>query len=211
MTKTTTGAKSATGSDHDKPAPKRRKAPAKKASPTPAKKPAKPRARKSAAAKGAQVSPGQKEIPAPKRNGRPPFKPTREQREHVETLAGLGLRQPDIALMVKNPTTGKPVDEKTLRAHFAKELAEGVVKANAKIAQSLFQKATGDGSQAVTACIWWTKCRMGWKEHVAVDVEIKSGVLVAPGAMGAEEWIAKAIGRTGEAHEPGAMLEGPAS
>ena len=33
-----------------------------------------------------------------------------------------------------------------------------------QVAESLFRKATGDGSQAVTAAIFWLKTRARWKE-----------------------------------------------
>jgi hypothetical protein len=44
------------------------------------------------------------------------------------------------------------------------ELDTGMVKANSKVAQSLFEKATGSGQGAVTACIFWLKCRAKWVE-----------------------------------------------
>lgn len=34
----------------------------------------------------------------------------------------------------------------------------------AKVAESLFRKATSDGSQSVTAAILWLKTRGGWRE-----------------------------------------------
>ena len=37
-------------------------------------------------------------------------------------------------------------------------------KANAKVAENLFRKATGEGREAVTAAIFWLKARAGWKE-----------------------------------------------
>jgi hypothetical protein len=47
---------------------------------------------------------------------------------------------------------------------FRRELDVGATKANAKVAESLFKQATNGN---VTAQIWWTKCRMGWKEPPA--------------------------------------------
>src|SRR5215203_4384031 len=43
------------------------------------------------------------------------------------------------------------------------ELDRAQTEANA-VAESLFRKATGDGSQAVTAAIFWLKTRARWKE-----------------------------------------------
>lgn len=189
----------------------------KKPGKAPAKKPAKgaaaapaSRAKKAAPAGGRKATAKATSSKSPSKKaageggvGRPPFRPTDEQRAHVETLAGLGLKREEIVLLVTNPATGRPIDEKTLSKHFAAELARGGPKANAKIAQSLFRKATGDGSQSVTAAIWWTKCRMGWKERVSVEVEAKAGVLVAPGAVATEEWIRQAQERGADAAEPG--------
>jgi hypothetical protein len=61
------------------------------------------------------------------------------------------------------------VDPKTLRKHYRKELDKGHIKATAKVAESLFRKATGEGSQSVTAAIFWLKTRAGWKETVVQE------------------------------------------
>lgn len=121
--------------------------------------------------------------------GRPPFVPTEADRRTVMTLAGLGLRQEEISQLVVNPKTNRPIDEKTLRIHFEIELATGPPKANAKVAESLYRKAIGDGHQSVAAAIFWAKTRMGWRERTEVSVDIKSGVLVAPQQQTPQEWI----------------------
>lgn len=131
------------------------------------------------------------------------FVPTVEDRQRVETLAGLGMRADEIALMVINPATDLPIDDKTLRAHCSRELSVGPVKANSKVAESIYKKAIGNGASAVTAAIWYSKCRMGWRERIAVDVDVKSGVLVAPMAMSPEEWIAAQAALSAAAKEPG--------
>ena len=56
------------------------------------------------------------------------------------------------------------VDPKTLRKHYRDELDTGQIKATAKVAESLFRKATSDGAQSVTAAIFWLKTRGGWRE-----------------------------------------------
>lgn len=101
--------------------------------------------------------------PAPKRkngggpqpgSGRPPYKPTEQDRKTVEAMSASGITQEDICLVIG-------VTRKTLRKHFTEELDTAATKANAKIAQSLFNKAiAGD----TTAAIWWTKARMRWSE-----------------------------------------------
>ena len=45
--------------------------------------------------------------------------------------------------------------------HFAEELRTGKVRAAAKVAEALYNKAVGGG---VTACIFWCKRRLGWPE-----------------------------------------------
>ncbi len=96
--------------------------------------------------------------------GHPKFKPTQAQRERVEELAGYGIPHADICrLIIVNPETGSPIDEKTLRVHFRRELDAGHVKANSAVAGSLFAQATAGN---VTAAIWWTKARMGWSEKI---------------------------------------------
>lgn len=132
------------------------------------------------------------------------FVPTEQQRQQVETLAGFGLRHDEICLLIINPATTRPVGADVLAKAFPDELAAGPVKTSAKVAESLFKRATSeDGAGAVPAAIWWTKCRMGWKERVAVDVEVKSGVVVAPPGMTPEEWIEKAAKKAAEAKAPG--------
>ena len=56
------------------------------------------------------------------------------------------------------------IDPKTLRRHYRDELKHGHVKANARVAESLYRKATGDGAQSVTAAIFWLKTRANWRE-----------------------------------------------
>ena len=135
--------------------------------------------------------------------GRKPFRPTRGDRQRVRKLVGFGLRQEEIAQLVMNRKTGKPISEATLRKHFAHELAVGASEANSKVAEALFRKATGDGPQSVTAAIWWTKCRMGWKERVVAEVGVKAGVLVAPARMSPAEWVASAQAANRHRKEPG--------
>ena len=93
------------------------------------------------------------------KGGRPSHEPTESTRKQVESMAGYGIPEADIALSLE-------ISAPTLRKHYRRELDMGHIKANSAIAQSLFKKATGDGSQAVTAAIFWAKTRMGWKETI---------------------------------------------
>ena len=92
--------------------------------------------------------------------GKPPFKPSEGERKQVETLAGLGMPIRHIACLIRE---GIAAD--TVLKYFKDELERGKAKANAKVAHTLFQKAT---SGDTTAMIWWTKTQMKWTERVEV-------------------------------------------
>ena len=78
----------------------------------------------------------------------------------VEALAGYGLPAADIACVLA-------VEVEELKAAYAHELESGGIKANARVAESLYRKALGDGREGVTAAIFWLKTRARWKEtHV---------------------------------------------
>ena len=89
--------------------------------------------------------------------GRRAHQPDQGTRRQVEAMAGFGVPEHAIARVVG-------IDAKTLRKHYREELDTGQIKATAKVAESLFRKATGDGSQSVTAAIFWLKTRGGWRE-----------------------------------------------
>lgn len=91
---------------------------------------------------------------------RPQFQPTDEDRALVEQLAAFGIPVESMTLFVKDKN-GKSISERTLRKHFPKELDQGELKANVKVAQTLFKKAiSGD----TTSMIFWLKTRARWKE-----------------------------------------------
>jgi hypothetical protein len=83
-------------------------------------------------------------------------------------MAGYGVSEADIARVVG-------IDPKTLRRHYRDELSTGHIKAAAKVAESLFRKATTDGPQSVTAAIFWLKTRVGWKETTAHEIAGRDG------------------------------------
>jgi hypothetical protein len=72
-------------------------------------------------------------------------------------MAGYGLTPPDIARVLD-------IDLEELKASYEKELAGGHIKANARVAESLYRKAIGEGRESVTAAIFWLKTRARWKE-----------------------------------------------
>jgi hypothetical protein len=89
--------------------------------------------------------------------GRRAHRPDATSRRQVEAMAGYGVPEDAIARVVA-------IDPKTLRKHYRDELDNGQIKATAKVAESLFRKATTDGAQSVTAAIFWLKTRGGWRE-----------------------------------------------
>jgi hypothetical protein len=91
---------------------------------------------------------------------RPRFNPTLEQRRMVEFTSGCGIREIDIAAMLA-------IDPKTLRRHFARELATGITKANTAVLQTLYRMATSGKHPAAT--IFWIKCRAGWREVTVLE------------------------------------------
>jgi hypothetical protein len=95
--------------------------------------------------------------------GRPSHKPEPNQRRQVETLAGFGIPEAEIAGLVQ-------IDPKTLRKHYRQELDHGHTKANAKVAENLYRMALGQGREAVTAAIFWLKTRARWKETMVNEV-----------------------------------------
>lgn len=103
--------------------------------------------------------------------GRSTFKPTEEQRDLVMQLAAFGLRHADICLFVK-AASGKPISEPTLLKNFSAELSTGKVKANVKIAQTLYKKAIGGDT---TSIIFWLKSQAGWKDTQRVEITGKDG------------------------------------
>ena len=99
--------------------------------------------------------------PARNKGGRPRAHehiPTDVTRGQVEAMASYGIAQEDICKVVG-------VSVPTLRKHYAAQIEVAAIKANSVVAQRLFEKTKGDGSSAVTACIFWLKTRAGWKDQ----------------------------------------------
>ncbi|PAQ09802.1 hypothetical protein [Mesorhizobium temperatum] len=75
----------------------------------------------------------------------------------VEAMAGYSIAPSDIAQVLG-------IDVERLKADYPSQLDGGQIKANARVAESLYRKATGEGREAVTAAIFWLKTRARWKE-----------------------------------------------
>jgi hypothetical protein len=95
-----------------------------------------------------------------------PFEPTDEHREYVEKLVSFGIREADICRLIKNPETGQPIDDNTLRKHFREKLDAGLAKANAKVGESMYNMAiaSDNPSTRLGAAAFWLARRAGWKE-----------------------------------------------
>ena len=101
---------------------------------------------------------------------KPPFQPTRENREMVTLLSSMGVPQDDISKVVG-------ISKMTLVKYFREELDTAAIRANAKVAGTLFKAATNPegGSSSVTAAIFWLKTRARWKETAAVELSGADG------------------------------------
>lgn len=87
-----------------------------------------------------------------------PHVPTEANRVLVGLAKGSGFTEVQIANLIG-------ISDKTLRAHYAKELSEGADRINLKIAANLASIASDrTHPKAVTAAIYWTKARMGWAD-----------------------------------------------
>ena len=83
----------------------------------------------------------------------------------VLTMTGYGITQERIGKVLE-------LDGKTLRAHYRRELDIGATEADSRVVEALYRNATKN--ENVTAQIWWTKARMGWK---GTDVVQQNGPL----------------------------------
>ena len=94
---------------------------------------------------------------------RPSHHPDPAQRRQVEAMAGYGVPEADIGRVLG-------IDPKTLRKHYRDELDNGHGKANVKVAENLYRKATGEGRESVVAAIFWLKTRARWKETQVSEI-----------------------------------------
>src|SRR5262249_49390016 len=78
------------------------------------------------------------------------YSPTEKNRKTVETMSTYGVPMEDIARSIG-------ISIPTVRKYFEHELHKGRTQANAAVAQTLLQKATGPGKESVVAAIFWLK------------------------------------------------------
>lgn len=89
-------------------------------------------------------------------------------------MAATGFTQDQIATCLG--THG--IDPKTMRKHFAVELATAANKANAAVANRAYQMAVAGNPPAAT--FFWLKCRNGWKETSRVEHSGPGGRVLLP-------------------------------
>ncbi len=104
---------------------------------------------------------------APDDGSRADHAPSPKDRRLVELAAAYGIPDEQVAKSLG-------MARATLRKLFDRELARGNLRANSKVAESLYQQAVGGN---VTAQIWWSKARMGWTDAAH-----------GGGGEGAERW-----------------------
>lgn len=92
-----------------------------------------------------------------RRRGRPSYEPDEKTRTQVQMLSAMGIPDFEIAKVVG-------LSGPTLRKYYMAELETGHIRANAQVAQSLYNQATNKEKPNIAAAIFWLKCRAGWKE-----------------------------------------------
>jgi hypothetical protein len=101
---------------------------------------------------------------------RMPHQPTPDLRQHVRSLAGVGVPQEDISKLIG-------CSEKTLRHHYREELDEGAEEANVAVVGFLMDAI--DNSN-VTAMIFFEKCRGGQHEEVPKEASLHKPFMRLP-------------------------------
>jgi hypothetical protein len=121
--------------------------------------------------------------------GHPTFEATSYQRELVKALCACGAKVDEIAKLIINPDTGKPIHYDTLKNVFFRELELGVLEQHLKITNSLYEMAVGRDAvyddkgnllraplaPNLGAIVWWEKTRRGFKEGVVLTHQDPNG------------------------------------
>ena len=99
----------------------------------------------------------------------------------VTAMAALGIRQDLIVTRVVNPRTEAPIDAKTLRRAFRRELTAGSAEATQLVANALFRNAVQNDN--VAAQIFWLKNRAPteWRERTEHlhGGEVRAAIVIA--------------------------------
>lgn len=96
------------------------------------------------------------------KGGRPPYEPTEADRNTVKSMAACGFPHDTICQCLGE----RGIAAKTLRAHFKAELKTSSAKANAAVANKLYNAAMNGEAWAIC---FWLKARAGWREKSPLD------------------------------------------
>jgi hypothetical protein len=117
--------------------------------------------------------------------GRAALEPTDEQRENVEILVAIGTPETEICAIVRDKND-KPSSDRTLRKHFQKEIEQGAVKLNSRVANfmlaTIFGSPVPEGITPITdekaragLMVLFAKARLKWKDTRVNEVQGKDG------------------------------------
>ena len=141
------------------------------------------------APKPKQIITGPPRIKPPRRQPPATFNPTPEQRMMVEEYKAHQLTDEEICLFLTHES-GECISVNTLKVHFARELAQGFLKAKINVGRSAYQQAVGRPKQfernkdgtlmldgkgkpieidkgmnpSLAAVMWWEKSRLGFRD-----------------------------------------------
>jgi hypothetical protein len=98
-----------------------------------------------------------------------PHEPSEENRKLASALSAYGIPQADIARRIG-------VSIPTLTKYYQTDLDDGMMEANAKVGEFLFQAASGAAlakkashADCIRAAMFWAKTRMGWRETDRIE------------------------------------------
>lgn len=89
--------------------------------------------------------------------GRPPHVRNEVLASKVKLLSAMGLTSVEIGLVIE-------LSAPTVTKYYRRECEVGALEAHAAVAQSLYRAATDKLKPNVIACIFYLKCRAGWRE-----------------------------------------------
>jgi len=89
------------------------------------------------------------------------YEPTEQARHMVKKMTAFGIPMKNVADIIG-------VGVSSLQKHFKAELETGHTEANFLVANTLFQMAMNGNT---TACIFWMKTRLGWKDETKYERE----------------------------------------
>jgi hypothetical protein len=98
------------------------------------------------------------------KRGQKGFAPSILQRNLTMRLAAVGAPQTAIAAFLG-------ISRSTLVSRLGRELKAGAIEANLAVGTNLLRMATGpaDRPTTVTAAIWWSRARMGWRDTSRIE------------------------------------------